>query len=329
MPAADTPLFIDQALVSELLSLDAAVHAIREIYADPALESEMSPTRSIARGAGARLRAMAAILPSGDVMGTKLVVHSRSMRPRFLIAVFSQEDGSLRGLLDGNVITTLRTAATSAVAVDALSQPGPLRAGILGSAGVARAHARAIAVVRPFEELCVYSTTEANRDAFAHEIGAELGVECATADSARELVERSTTVVAAARANREQPVLDSAWLQDGSLVVSVGSTLPEQRELDTATLERATLIVADDPREVLTGSGDCLAATDESIDIAARTIDLAAAVRDPTYARTPRPLTVYKSVGSALQDIAVARLVLALAKDRARPLPMQLAVKGA
>ena len=325
--ATDAPVYIDRAAVERLVSCRDAVTAVREVYA-AALEPGMSPTRSVARGGGSRLRAMAAVLPDGGVMGAKLVVQPRAAGTSYLIALFSQDNGRLLALLDGSAITPLRTAATSAVAVDALHGVGGLRLGVLGSGAIAREHVRALACVRPIESLRVYSPNPEHCRAFAAEMGESLGVPHAAAGSARELVEGSATIVAAARARLEEPVLDGTWLGPGSLVLSIGSTLPEQRELDVASLERAELIVADDRSEVLETSGDCIAAAREGVELAGKTVELSAAVRDSSYRQLVREgITIFKSVGSALQDLALALLVFERGHDAAEPLALALARK--
>ncbi|HVW18872.1 MAG TPA: hypothetical protein VHB30_11545, partial [Solirubrobacteraceae bacterium] len=134
----------------------------------------------------------------------------------------------------------------------------------------------------------------------------------------------------AARAAGERPVLDGAWLPDDALVASIGSTLPAQRELDVAALERCALLVADDPPEVLGNSGDGLAAAAAGVDLAARTRSLHELVAGALGAGARGPgVRVFKSVGSALQDLAVARGVLerALRLGLAVPTPVQLPKK--
>jgi ornithine cyclodeaminase/alanine dehydrogenase-like protein (mu-crystallin family) len=266
-----------------------AIDAIRALYARP--PSAGASARAIARGDGARLRALVAV--DGAVMGAKLHAQARGGSSAFLLALFDADSGRLLGLLDGREVTATRTAATSAYAVDLLARPGPLRVGILGSGREAHAHVRALRAVREIESLSVYSPTRERREAFAREHGAE------AVDDPGALVESSPVVVCAARSRDETPILDGDRLRDDAVVVSIGSTVPEQRELDARTLERAAFVLVDEPDEVL-DSGDGRAYP----GLAAKLVRLGE--RLPPV----EGIAVFKSVGSALQDVAVARTML-------------------
>ena len=328
--SGNAPLFIGHDAVRSALESGSAVAALRAVYALPH-GSATSPPRTVARDGGARLRTLSAVLPSGDVMGAKILAQPTSAPSTYLIALFDQRAGKLIALLDAEAITAARTGATSALAVDEMTPEGPLRLGILGAGAEARSHVHAIASVRPLESVRVFSPTPASREAFAAEITQKLGVEAQALSSPREVVEASSTVVCAARSRGEVPVFDGSWLSEGTLVASVGSTLPEQRELDVTALERAKLIVADAPEEVLDGSGDCIAAVEAGFDLAAKTIALNELIRKAEGSDIDHTaINIFKSVGSAIQDLAVAKLVLdrATAHGDAEPLPIHLTPKG-
>ncbi|MGH2836352.1 MAG: ornithine cyclodeaminase family protein [Solirubrobacteraceae bacterium] len=311
----DLPVFVSGEAVDEVLDLGEAITAVRDAYSTP-LESGAAPPRAVARSHGARLRALAAIMPTGDLMGVKLLAQPRSGGLTYLIVLFDQSDGRLLALLDGDRITAVRTAATSAVAVDALAPQSPLRLGMLGSGHEARAHLRALAAIRPIETVSVFSPTPERRRAFAAWASTQLELRVTPVDDPRAAVNGATTVVCAARAVGEVPIIDGNALGDDTLVVSIGSTLPDQRELDVATLARASLIVADLPDEVLGSSGDGIAAAAAGENLAPKTRSLHQLVRGMIGDGDHAGITVFKSVGSAIQDIAVARLALSGARSR-------------
>jgi alanine dehydrogenase len=294
---------------SQTIDARAAVEAIRDLYARRP-SAGVASGRVIARDDGARLRALVAV--DGDLMCAKAHAQGSSGDSAFLLALFDARDARLVALLDGRAVTAARTGATSALAVDLLAPPGPIRLGVLGSGVEARAHVRAVAAVRELEFVSVFSPTAERREAFAAELGGE------AAGDARSVVESSPVVICAARAQGERPVLAGEWLQDDAVVVSIGSTVPDQRELDVATLERAALIVADEPAEVLSQSGDCLAAAAEGVRLEAKTIPLGVPIGAVDGIR------VFKSVGSALQDLAVARTLL----DDAGTVPLPFELTG-
>ena len=114
-------------------------------------------------------------------------------------------------------------------------------------------------------------------------------------------------------------MLDGAWIAAGATVVSLGSTIPEQRELDVETLRRAHLVIADMPDEVIDDTGDGIDATAAGVDLAAATVSLHSVVAgDIALRRRTDDIVVYKSVGSALQDIVLAELALDLARAAGR-----------
>src|SRR5574338_1213848 len=131
-------VFITDADVAALADWAAAIEALRAAYAKP-MTPAMVPPRAMARGDGFWLRGLCAVSPSGEYMGCKLIAASPKIkRASYLISLFDQRTMELAALIDGNRITDIRTAATSVVAVNALTAPGPLRVGVIGSSALAR-----------------------------------------------------------------------------------------------------------------------------------------------------------------------------------------------
>lgn len=319
-PVAPT-LFISDADVAALADWRSAVAALAAAYAAD-VKPAMVPPRSMARGDGIWLRGLTAVSPSGATMGCKLIAASpRARRASYLISLFDQETMALSALIDGNRVTGLRTAATAALAVDSLAPQRPLTVGLLGSGFEARNALECLAAVRTLQAVRVFSPTPASRDRFAE--GFRPGLQIAAVASPQGAVEGADVVLCAARSRDESPVLRGAWLPDGCTVVSLGSTLPEQREVDEQTMARAACIVADMPEEVMHDTGDAIAAAKAGVDLAGRLVSLADLVAGRIVPRrSATDIVLYKSVGSALQDIAVAEMLLA----RARQLGLGLAL---
>ena len=227
----------------------------------------------------------------------------------YVIVLYDRRTSRIAAFVDGARVTAYRTAATSAVALDRLAPRTPVRLGVLGTGLEATMHVRAFAAVRELAEVVVHSPTPAHRDAFVEAVRRELGVQARAVASPREVTDGASVVLAAARSRGERPILFGADLADGMTVVSIGSTVAEQRELDVSVLTRCDLMVCDTPSEVLGETGDLLAATEQGIDVRDRCV-LAARARvrrdRQPGARGPPPL--FKSVGEGLQDIAVAEL---------------------
>lgn len=321
-------MFLDGAAVKAAFDWRAAIEALRVSYARP-VDEAMFPPRSMARGTGLWLRTLSGIAPEGDLMGAKLIAANMvQRRASYLISLFDQATTELRALLDGNAITGMRTAATTALALDAMTAPGPVRLGVLGSGFEARNHVRALATIRQIEAVTVYSPNPASRADFAEAL-ADLGLPVHGAETARELVEAAPTMlICAARSRDETPLFDGAWLQPGMSVASIGSTLPEQRELDPLSLGRAARIIADMPDEVLHDTGDLIVALQAGLSLAERIVPLADVVSCRAVARLgAEEILIYKSVGAAQQDLAVAAMCYRRALDLglATPLPKTIA----
>ncbi|WP_460073071.1 ornithine cyclodeaminase family protein [Streptomyces sp. YKOK-I1] len=285
----------------------SAVGALRDSYAAPVEEANLPP-RTMARGGGAWLRTLTGILPAQGVMGGKMIAASASRRGSYLIQLFDHRTGDLLALLDGNAITGFRTAATSALAVDLVAPDRPLRVAVIGSGFEAQHHVRALAAVRDLAEVTVFSPSPDSRTRFLKHL-ADLGLPLTAADNAADAVAGADLVVCAARAREERPTLRGAWLEPGMTVVSIGSTLPEQRELDADAIARADLIVADMVDEVTHETGDMIAAKEAGVDFADRLVPLADVAAGRVPARpSPDAIVLYKSVGAALQDLAVAHM---------------------
>jgi len=323
-PLAPT-VFLSDADVAALADWRSAVAALSAAYAAD-VRPTMVPPRSMARGDGFWLRSLTAVLPTGEAMGCKLI--AASMRARcasYLIALFDTQSMALRALIDGNRVTGLRTAATAALAVDRLAPRRPLRVAVIGTGFEARGALDCLASVRAVESVRVFSPTPANRARFVEGFRAALDI--AAVNGAEPAVEAADVVICAARSRDETPVLRGAWLPAGATVVSLGSTLPEQREVDEVTMARAACIVADMPEEVARETGDAIAATNAGVDLAARLVPLADLIAGRiTARRADTDVVLYKSVGSALQDIVIAELLLARARQQGLGVPLPASI---
>ncbi len=317
------PQFVSAETTQSVLAWPEIIARLRAAYSVPHGPAA-SPPRVVARGTDRTwLRALAAVPPGGRFMGAKLFGFGRQRSVSYLIALFEQETGALAALVDGNLVTAYRTAATSAVAVERLAPQGPLILGVLGSGLEAQMHARAIAAVRPLRELRVYSPTPRNREAFAIRFTEELGVPCTPVARPEVAVIGVDLVAAAARSHDESPILRGEWLKPGQMVVSIGSTLPDQREIDEQVVAAADLIVCDMPDEVIAETGDMIAAAAAKVPFEQKIISLNELMtgkdmtgKDLGTRVAAARLPMYKSVGAALQDVVVAELAFECASKK-------------
>ena len=314
MPAGRV-IYLSQSDTRALLNWPEVIACLARAYGS-ADDPRAAPPKVVARRDGMWLRALTAISASGTSMGAKIIAKGRPRGADHFILLWDPESGELACLMDGKHVTAMRTAGTSAVAVDRVAPQGGMRVAVLGSGHEATTHVSAIATVRPVKALAVYSPTPANREAFAKKFGAELSIECRAEDSARAAVEGADLVIAAARSHDELPILQGAWLKPGTLVISIGSTVPEQREVDPEVAGRADVIIADVPDEVAHETGDMIAARKAGVAFEHKIVSLGDVVRGTRAVRQTRDnIVLFKSVGSGLQDIAVAELCHAKARS--------------
>jgi ornithine cyclodeaminase/alanine dehydrogenase len=309
-----------------------AIESLRATYRLPE-QSGATPPRTVATVGKAWLRTLPAFPPGGRYFGAKLMgagVQGVAAGIDYVIVLFDRETSRIAAFLDANSITAFRTAATSALALDGLAPKTPARLAVLGSGLEASNHARAFAAVRELTEVVVYSPTPERRAAFAESLTRDLGVPARAAASGEAAVDGADIVLAAARSQGEKPILFGSWLKPGATVVSIGSTIPQQREIDASVVERSDLIICDSLEEVLAETGDMMAAAAAGIAFRDKSFSLNDLVSGACDQRVRAAgMRMFKSVGGGLQDIVVAEVIVrkAIEAGLATPLPIQFESK--
>ena len=283
--------------VRRCLSYEALIPAVRQALMDFSAGRIRQPVRTVLSipAHGGWFGVMPAVY--GDVMGAKLVSFYPGNAARgqhthmAMIQLFDATSGEPLATMDGRLITEMRTAAASAVAIDCLAPREVKVLGILGSGVQARAHLQALAGIRSFAEVRTWSRTRAHAEEFAAEAGI---VVCG---SAREVVEGADVVLALT--SSPEPIVQGAWLSPHAMVCAIGAATPDRRELDSDTM-RGTVIV--DSRE---------AAQREAGDVVLAGAKITAEIGELLNGMPleRKPPIVFKSVGIAVEDIAAAKLV--------------------
>jgi ornithine cyclodeaminase/alanine dehydrogenase-like protein (mu-crystallin family) len=223
---------------------------------------------------------------------------------RYVVSLYRLADGELLAVMDGRLITDLRTGAASGVAARKVPMSGPVRIGVLGAGHQARMQLESLAAVYRVHSATVFSPTAAHREAFAREMAARLKFPVIAAESA-EAAARGHDVVATATSSRSrEPVVRGAWLDRCRLLCAVGSTRPEAVEVDADCFRGAGLVVVDSQRAV-EEAGDLQAAVKGGAAPAEKQATLAQLVTGKS-AVPAQGRVVFKSVGTALQDLALA-----------------------
>jgi ornithine cyclodeaminase/alanine dehydrogenase-like protein (mu-crystallin family) len=221
-------------------------------------------------------------------------------------------DGALHAIMDAQLLTTLRTGATSAVATKHLARKGPCLVGVIGSGREAHMQLEAMRVLGCVGAAKVYSPTPANRDAFAAHFRNLCGMDIVSVDNAETAVGDAGIVVAAVASS--QPAVQGRWLRPGMHVNSVGTARPTLREIDEDVLRRADIIMVDTRNGVFNEAGDCVVAKSWLRPESAR--ELSELVCGRAQGRSSeQQITLFKSVGTAVQDIALAVKIYRNAKE--------------
>lgn len=306
-------ILLSRADVRELLDLDALVDALAEAHRELSAGEVSMPPRvaALVPEREALLGVMPSYAPS-TALACKLVTLFPQNRDRethqAVIFVFDPENGTPLALMDGTYITATRTAAGSALATRLLAREDSRVLAIIGTGVQARSHAGALTRVREFGEIRVAGRDAARASAFAEELGPS-----ARAVGSYEEAVRGADVVATTTHARE-PVIRREWLSPGAHVNSVGLN-PAGRELDAATVSDALLVV--ESRESALAPPPAGAPELVGIDPGRVHAELGELVAGVKPGRTSADqITLYKSVGVAVQDAAAAALVLAAARER-------------
>ena len=317
-------LVLSRAQVESLLDPDLLREHLAAAFADLSAGKVSMPTRIAAMVAehDGLLAAMPAYLPTANALTTKLV----SLFPRntdrpthqAVIVAFDAATGTPAALLDGEAITAARTAAGSALATDLLARKDAKRLVVIGTGVQARAHLRAVSRVRTFNEIAVVARDADKAERLASDASREIGRTVGWHDEIEQGVSRGDVVCACTHS--PEPVIRREWLRDGAHVTSVGYNTAG-REVDEATVADA-LVVVESRAAVLaappSGSNDLnWPIRDGRITADHIHAELGELVTKKRPGRAnDRQITLYKSVGVAIEDAAATALVLKLAKER-------------
>jgi alanine dehydrogenase len=307
-------LLLTHSDVASLLRPGDVLDAVERAHADLAQRHAQSPAPVALTGSRS-----STFLPMtatwGGLVGVKLLAdlpaNAGTGRPtqRSTVMITSEDTGECLALIDGRLITAIRTAATSAVATKHLARPGSRVLGLVGAGNLAVEHTRALAAVRPLDTVVIWSRSTETVERFRAQV-ADLALTVKPLASVEEVV-KSCDVLCTLTPSRE-PVVQGAWFTDGLHINAVGAPpRADHREVDGHGLARAH-VVLDSLDTALTKSGEVRLALQEGLithaDLATELGDVVAGLKP---GRTDDgDITLFNSVGLGLQDVATARLLL-------------------
>jgi ornithine cyclodeaminase/alanine dehydrogenase-like protein (mu-crystallin family) len=302
------PLYLREADVDELLSPADAVEAVEECFARMAAGSvENRPRFRLGLDDG-HLNVMAAADLELGVAAVKAYTGFRE-GARFVVALFAADRPELLALIEADRLGQRRTGAASAVAARHLARPGARTLGVIGTGWQAESQVESIRAALPgIERVVAYSRTEGHLADFCERYSAE------PAEYNRDAAEQDVVVTVT---SSRDPVLRGEWLKPGALVCAVGANRLDTRELDNAVVERAAFICCDSKEQARGEAGDLVEPVERGVLDWLEVHELADVVGAQVQGRaSDDDIVLFKSVGIAAEDAAVAKLVHDRAHER-------------
>jgi ornithine cyclodeaminase/alanine dehydrogenase-like protein (mu-crystallin family) len=308
---------LDADQVRAAAPMPQLLDAIEAAYRDVATGSDRSPIRSrIPMGAG-DLLLMPGLREGGAGASVKLVTVMPANAERGLptiqavVAWFDAESGEPLAILDGPALTAMRTGAASGVSTRLLARPDAQVLAVFGVGAQAVWQVRAVMAARQITEVRAFARTEARRDAFvvglAEELGA--GVRVVAAQTAEAAVHDADVICCATTSF--EPIFAAEWVAPGTHISAVGSFQKGMVELPPEIYTAASLVAVDSHEAALEEAGDLLAAIDAGLLAGDGFVEIGTIDAGWAATRDPSAITVFKSVGLAIQDVAAAELVMA------------------
>ena len=313
-------LILKEREVIELLTMAEGVRLVEESFKLYAQGSVMLAPRFLLKLGGdvGAFRVMAASMPELGGFGLKTLTgipgKRKGGKTYFAMLLFDATSGALSCLLPATHLTGVRTGAASAVAAKYLARPDAQSVGLFGSGVQARAQIAALKVVLPIAKVKIHDIDRAPAECLGQDL-ADQGMEVSVSESARETVADTDVVVTATTSS--QPVVLGEWLEEGMHVNAVGANSPAKRELDADAFRKSRLVL-DYQDQVLAEAGDVLhALSSGALSVEKIHAELGDIVAGKKPGReSPKDITIFKSVGVAFEDVAVALWVYQEATKR-------------
>ena len=308
-------LLLSEEDVKQILTMPMALAAVEDSFRRLADGSALLHSRQRLHLPGkSYLHYMAAADATSGYMGMKIYTSS-GVGLRFLVPLFHVDSGELLALIEADYLGQIRTGAASGVATRLLARPDAARIGIIGTGLQSRTQLEALSLVRSITGVHAFSRNPEQRERFAKEMTAQLGLPVVAVATALEAVRGADIVVTSTTST--DPVLDGSWLAPGMHVNAIGANFPQKHELDGAAIRRCDIIVADSREQSKMESGDLIQMYGDDKRRWSSVTELAEIVAGKTPGRSnPEQITLFKSNGIAIEDIVVAGRIYELARER-------------
>ena len=310
----EATLWISEREVASALDLGEAIAALSRGFAEEGRGAAVPMEKTmLGFGDHATLHALGAAFEEEQLVGTKTWAHTPGGADPVLL-LFDAKNGSLVAVVEAFALGQLRTAGTAALATDRLARPDATRLAIIGTGKQALAQVAAVASVRPISEVRAFSRGPEGRERFAERVVAELGVDCKAASSAEEAVAGADVVTLVTRAT--QPVLRVDMVDDGVHVNAVGAIALDRREFEPDLLARCSLVVTDSLSQAKNLSVELREYYGSAPGGWASLAALGDVVEAGASRSAAEDITLFKGMGSGIEDLALGREVLARVREK-------------
>lgn len=304
-------LFLTETDVEKTLTMPDAIRLVEDALCELGQAHAINRPRQRVRVPNGILHVMPAGLPTRGYVGFKYYSSFRG-KTRFWLHLLDANTGELLAIMQADRLGQQRTGAASGVATKYLARQDASTVGLIGAGWQAESQVQAVCVARSIRVIRCYSRDAERRSAFARKMSAQLGVDVNAVDSAEAAV-RGADIVITVTSSRE-PVLHGEWLKPGVHVNAVGANRAEARELDDAVLSRSVIVCVDSIEQAKIEAGDLIAPIERGVLSWERVRELggvvAGQVAGQVAGRVSRDdITLFKSLGIALEDVAVGAWV--------------------
>jgi alanine dehydrogenase len=307
-------LYLTEAEVGRLLSMDLALEAVGAAFRKLALDEAENVPRQRCQTDHVMLHVLPAAAKTLGAVGFKAYTTSKA-GAKFHVTLFDPKTGAMAALVEADLLGQFRTGAASGVATKKLARPDAAAVGCFGTGKQARTQVLAVCKVRRVKAVKVYGRDPERRKAFAAQLAAETGVEVVPVENPEDAAKGQDIVITATTAR--EPVLRGEWLAEGVHVNLVGSNFLSKSESDVEVFRRATLVTVDSKDQARLEAGDFVAALGAGVLKWEDVYDLAPVLLGKYPGRgSPRDVTVFKSLGLGIEDIAVAARLVQLARQQ-------------
>ena len=302
------PIYLTEQDVNRLLDMEAALFAVESVLRRQADGTALNqPRQRLMVAPDTHVNTMIASDSHLGVFGFKTYTYAGGVY-RFFVMLSDSRTGDLLAIVEANRLGQLRTGAATGVATRYMARADASTVGVIGSGFQARTQLEAVSRVRDLRAARVYSRNPDGRSAYASEMSERLGLDVTPVDSAEASVEGADIVITIT--SSRTPVLHGEWLEPGMHVNAVGGADPYVTELDDAAVQRADLIFVDDRAQSRIESGELMMTAGRGLVLWEQMRELWEVVSGQTPGRhRPEDVTLFKSLGMALWDIAAAKAV--------------------